>query len=98
MDPEAFYSGCYGRAQLNLFPYDSMGNAGIGVGLNNLQKVKDGPNLAGRQDPSDVFKGFDNSGYEDEDDDFTVYGADDQPTSYVETGKYNGDFDPELPF
>lgn len=74
IDPEAFYSGCYGRAQLNLFPYDSMGNAGVGVGLNNLQKVKDGPSLSGRMSAEDAFKDFDNSKFE-EDDDFEVGGV-----------------------
>lgn len=73
IDPEAFYSGCYGRAQVNLFPYDSMGNAGIGVGLNNLQKVKDGPRLGGVQNAEDAFKDCDNSRFED-DDDFEVGG------------------------
>lgn len=64
IDPETFYSGCYGRAQVNLFPYDSIGNKGISVGLNNLQKVKDGPSLMGRQNPEDAFKDFDNSKFE----------------------------------
>lgn len=68
IDPDVFYPGCYGRAQLNLFPYDNMGNQGIGVGLNHVQKVKDGPNLSGRQSAGDVFKNFDNSKFEDEDD------------------------------
>lgn len=47
LDTEEFYSGCWGRASVNFFPYDSNGNRGIGVGLNNLQKLKDGERLGG---------------------------------------------------
>ena len=68
INPDEVYPGCWGRAQINLFPYDSMGNRGIGVGLNNIQKVMDGENLSGRPDPRTVFAGFDNSAYNDADD------------------------------
>ena len=47
LDPDDVYSGCWGRASVNFFPYDSNGNRGIGVGLNNLQKLKDGERLGG---------------------------------------------------
>lgn len=42
------YSGCYGRVSLNFYPYDMKGNKGVGAGLNNLMKVKDGEPLAGK--------------------------------------------------
>lgn len=45
LDPDEVYSGCWGRASINFFPYDSNGNRGVGVGLNNIQKIKDGPRL-----------------------------------------------------
>ena len=45
LDPEEVYSGCWGRASINFFPYDNTGNRGIGVGLNNIQKIKDGQHL-----------------------------------------------------
>jgi hypothetical protein len=44
---DEFYSGCYGKATLNFFPYYFMGKAGIGCGLNNLLKTEDGENLGG---------------------------------------------------
>lgn len=44
---EDFYSGCYGAATLNLFPYENSGNKGIGVGVNNVIKTRDGERLAG---------------------------------------------------
>jgi hypothetical protein len=45
MSPEEFYSGCYGRASITLYPYDYNGSKGIAVGLNNLQKLRDGDPL-----------------------------------------------------
>lgn len=47
IDPDEFYSGCYGRASINFYAFNSNGNKGIAVGLNNLQKLKDGERLAG---------------------------------------------------
>lgn len=35
------YDGCYGRASITFFAYSLNGNAGIAVGLNNVQKLKD---------------------------------------------------------
>jgi hypothetical protein len=56
LDPDELYSGCWGRASINFFPYDSNGNRGIGVGLNNIQKIKDGPRLgAARASAEDDF-------------------------------------------
>lgn len=45
LDPDEVYSGSWGRASINFFPYDSNGNRGVGVGLNNIQKIKDGERL-----------------------------------------------------
>ena len=47
LDPTEVYSGCWGRASINFFPYNSNGNKGIGVGLNNIQKLCDGEPLGG---------------------------------------------------
>ena len=57
-DPEDFYSGCYGRADINFFPYNQAGNRGIGVGLNNLMMVKEGERLDGRQKAEDAFADY----------------------------------------
>ena len=46
-DQEDFYSGCWGRASLNFYPYDYNGTKGVAVGLNNLQKLEDGERLGG---------------------------------------------------
>jgi hypothetical protein len=47
MDKEEFYSGCYGRASITLYPYDASGSKGIAAGLNNVQKLEDGEKLGG---------------------------------------------------
>ena len=47
LDTDDFYSGCYGAVTVNLFPYSNSGNVGVGVGLNNLIKTRDGERLSG---------------------------------------------------
>lgn len=51
------YSGMYGRVHIQLYPYNTAGNAGIGVSLQNVKKTKDGDPLGGgaRKKPEDVF-------------------------------------------
>ena len=63
-EPSQLYSGCYGRASLNFYAYNSNGNKGIACGLNGLKKLKDGTPLGGRSRAVDDFAGYD----EDEDD------------------------------
>lgn len=57
LDSTELYSGCYGRASINFFAYNTSGNRGIGCGLNNLQKLTDGEPLGGRTNPEDDFGG-----------------------------------------
>ena len=64
-DPDEFFSGCYGRADINFFPYNQAGNRGIGVGLNNLMLVKEGERLDGRQKAEDAFSSFTGEDTED---------------------------------
>jgi len=47
MNEDEFYSGCYGRASLNMYAFNVPGNKGIAAGLNNLQKLEDGERLGG---------------------------------------------------
>ena len=47
MDPSEFYSGCYGRASITFFPYNTQGSKGIACGLNNLMKTEEGEKLGG---------------------------------------------------
>lgn len=43
----AVYSGCYGRASIRFFAYNKAGRKGIGCGLGNVQKLRDGEPLGG---------------------------------------------------
>ncbi len=61
MSKSDFYSGCYGRASIVFFAYNTNGNKGVGCGLNNLQKLEDGQPLSGRSTAAEDFGGA-NSG------------------------------------
>lgn len=64
LDSTEVYSGCYGRVSLNFYAFNSNGNKGIAVGLNNVQMLKDGEPLgAARQSAEADFDDLD-----DEDD------------------------------
>ncbi len=55
IEPDELYSGCYGRASISFYPFDTSGNRGIACGLNNIQKLKDGEPLGGRASAEDDF-------------------------------------------
>ena len=46
LDQKDFYSGCYARASISVYGYDNV-SKGVGVGLLNVQKIKDGDPLGG---------------------------------------------------
>ena len=49
------YSGCYGRVCISLFAYNNAGKRGIGIGLEAVQKLRDGDALGGSVSVSDAF-------------------------------------------
>ena len=55
IDETEFYPGCYARATLRAFAYDTNGNKGVAFGLNNVQKLRDGDPLGGRTRAQDDF-------------------------------------------
>lgn len=55
LDQSEVYSGCYGRASITFYAFNSNGNKGVACGLGNLQKIKDGEALSGRSNASDDF-------------------------------------------
>ena len=55
VDQSEFYSGCYGRASLVFYAYNSEGNKGIACGLQNLQKLEDGEALSYHSSPEEDF-------------------------------------------
>ena len=52
-----FYSGCWCFASVTFFAYENSGKKGIGCGLDNVQKIRDGERLSGgKPDPKQDFK------------------------------------------
>lgn len=58
-DSTAVYSGCYIRASINFYGFNTNGNKGIAAGLGNIQKVRDGEMLAGGTSAADDFDELD---------------------------------------
>ncbi len=56
LEPADFYPGCYARATVNAFAYDTKGNKGVSFGLQNIQKLEDGESLGGRSRPEEDFE------------------------------------------
>jgi len=56
MDQPGFYSGCYARASIGVWAYDTKGNKGVSFNLNSVQKLADGEAFGGgRVDAEDEF-------------------------------------------
>lgn len=56
MNEMDFYAGCKARASFLCWGYDSMGNKGVTLLLNNVQKMSDGTRLSGRSRAEDEFE------------------------------------------
>lgn len=68
IDADEFYSGCYGLASINFYPFSGK-SIGVAAGLENLLKLKDGEPLAGgAESPTEAFKDVDLSEYDEDDD------------------------------
>lgn len=76
INPAEVYSGCYIRASLSFFAYNSNGNKGIGCGLNAVQKIEDGEPLAMHISAEEAFGGG------------NAYGG--MPAQNIGTGGYGG--------
>lgn len=55
MSQTEIYAGVYARVSLNFFAYNSNGRKGVGCGLNNVQKLRDGEPLTSRSTAQDDF-------------------------------------------
>lgn len=55
--PSDIYSGMYARVTIRFFSYSNSGNKGIGCGLGNVMKTRDGEALAGSASASVDFAG-----------------------------------------
>ena len=68
LESSELYSGISGRASINFYAFNHSGNRGIAVGLNNLQKLRDGKPLGTRSRAEDDFAGLDD--FEDDEEPF----------------------------
>lgn len=59
--PQDVYSGMYGRVTLNFYPYDTAGSKGVGCGLGNVLKTRDGEPLSGGASAASDFAGLENT-------------------------------------
>ena len=60
MDQPGFYSGCYARATISMWAYDTSGNKGVSLNLNNVQKLAEGEAFGGgKVDAVDEFDAAD---------------------------------------
>ena len=55
MDQDELYSGCFGKASITFYAFNTSGNKGIACGLNNLMKLEDGDPLGGRSTAASDF-------------------------------------------
>lgn len=47
LDQDEVYSGCFGRASITFYAFNTSGNKGIACGLNHIMKTHDGEPLGG---------------------------------------------------
>lgn len=71
-DSSEVYSGCYARASINAFAFNTQGNRGVSFGLNHLQKLDDGDYLGGRSRAEDDFDDLDDDDLDDDDDESLI--------------------------
>ena len=64
-DESEFYGGCYARASVVAYAYDTAGNKGVAFALNNIQKLRDGEPFGSR---SNADSDFDDLPLDDDDD------------------------------
>ncbi len=55
LDPKELYSGCFARASVTTFTWESKGEKGVSFGLQNIQKLADGEPFSGRGNPEEDF-------------------------------------------
>lgn len=53
---DEFYSGCYMNVTVSFYAFSNSGNKGVAVGLNNIQKLRDGERLDGKSTAFDDFE------------------------------------------
>lgn len=54
-DESEVYGGCYAKASVTAFAYDTAGNKGVSFALNNVWKIRDGEPLGSRRNAETEF-------------------------------------------
>lgn len=54
-----FYAGCYARAKVNAYWWTFAGKEGVSLGLQNIQKLRDGERFGGRGNAANDFDAID---------------------------------------
>lgn len=72
---EQFYAGCWARAEVIAFAYDTMGNKGVSFSLQNIQKLRDDTAFSGKRKAEDVFDAVDDGS--DDEENYGAFGTDD---------------------
>lgn len=79
-DEATLYPGCWVRAEVIAFAYDTAGNKGVSLSLQNVQKVRDDESFGGKRNAEDVFGDVEGAeGDEDEDDSYDDEDEDERP-------------------
>lgn len=58
LSPSDIYSGMYARVTVRMYPYANNGNRGVGCGLGNVLKTRDGEALSGHASAESDFAGI----------------------------------------
>ena len=58
LDPNDIYSGMYARVTVRFFAYDTAGRKGVGCGLGNVLKTREGEAFSGRASAESDFAGL----------------------------------------
>ncbi len=77
-DPDEIYPGCYVRASVRPYAYDTNGNRGVSLALCNIQKLEDGERFDGRKAAQDEFEALEESRKPVSANDLIGYGADEE--------------------
>ena len=67
-DSGDFYAGCYARASLIAYAYETGANKGVAFALQNIQKLRDGEAFSGKKAAKDEFEEAVDAGGESETD------------------------------
>jgi hypothetical protein len=59
-----FYAGCWARATVCAYAYETKGNKGVALGLLNVQKLRDDKEFTGRIPAEDEFDAVDDSAFD----------------------------------